>query len=117
MLQRAIDIDPDLNKIELVEYMIRIGQHHLLVWEDPEKQVITGAVTVAFLDHSTERVASINLMGGNGVVNESVFSMLKQYMRDMGATVAQCICKGNIVRLYEKQLGMENTHQVMRLKL
>ena len=116
MLQRAIDLDPELNDIKLVEYMVRTGQQHLLVWEDPEEKVITGAATIAFIDHSTERVASVNLLGGKGIVNGPVFDVLKQYMRDMGATVAQGMCKSNRVRMYEK-LGMENTHQVMRIKL
>jgi len=116
MLQRAIDIDPELNKIELVEYMIRTGQQHLLVWEDPEEGEITGAATVAFLDNSTERVASVNLMGGKGIVRDYVFDAAKQYMRDMGATVAQCVCRNQLVPMYEK-MGMENTHQVMRIKL
>lgn len=116
MLQRAIDLDPELNKIELVEYLVRTGQQHLLVWVDPESNEITGAVTVAFIDHSTERVASVNLMGGKGIVRDHVFDEAKQYMRDMGATVAQCWCKGTLVQMYEK-MGMENTHQVMRIKL
>jgi hypothetical protein len=116
MLQRAIDLDPELNKIELVEYMIRTGQQHLLIWVDPENNEITGAVTIAFIDHSTERVASVNLMGGKGIVRNNVFDEAKQYMRDMGATVAQCWCKGTLVKMYEK-MGMENTHQVMRIKL
>lgn len=116
LLQKAIDIDPELNKIELVEYLIRIGQHHLLIWEDPEDGQITGAATVAFVDQSTERVASVNLMGGKGIVRDYVFDAAKQYMRDMGATVAQCMCRSNLVPMYEK-MGMENTHQVMRIKL
>ena len=116
LLQKAIDIDPELNKIELVEYMIRTGQHHLLIWEDPEEEKITGAATVAFVDQSTERVASVNLMGGKGIVRDHVFDAAKQYMRDMGATVAQCMCRSNLVPMYEK-MGMENTHQVMRIKL
>lgn len=116
MLQKAIDIDPELNKIELVEYMIRVGQQHLLVWEDPEEGVITGAATVAFLDQSMERVASVNLMGGKGIVRDYVFDAAKQFMRDMGATVAQCMCRSQLVPMYEK-MGMENTHHVMRIKL
>ena len=116
MLQKAIDIDPELNDIKLVEYMIRMGQQHLLVWEDPEEKVITGAATVAFIDQSMERVASVNLMGGKGIVRDHVFDEAKQYMREMGATVAQCMCRSNLVPMYEK-MGMENTHQVMRIKL
>jgi hypothetical protein len=116
LLQKAIDIDPELNDIKLVEYMVRTGQHHLLVWEDPEDGKITGAATVAFIDHSMERVASVNLMGGKGIVRDHVFEDAKQYMRDMGATVAQCMCRSNLVPMYEK-MGMENTHQVMRIKL
>lgn len=116
MLQKAIDIDPELNDIKLVEYMIRVGQQHLLVWEDPEEKVIIGAATVAFLDQSTERIASVNLMGGKGIVRDYVFDAAKQFMRDMGATTAQCICKSPLVPMYEK-MGMTNTHQVMRIKL
>jgi hypothetical protein len=116
MLQRAIDIDPDLNKIELVEYMIRIGQQHLMIWEDPETSDITGAATVSIVDYSTERVAVVNLMGGKGIVKDHVFEQAKEWMRSMGATKAQCMCRSALVPMYEK-MGMENTHHVMRITL
>ena len=115
LLQRAIDIDPDLITIQQVEYFLRTGKSHLLVWVE-EDVGITGAVTVDFIDYPNERVAHVNLMGGKGIVREHVFENAKQWMRSMGATKAQCWCKDNLVRMYEK-MGMENTHHVMRIKL
>jgi hypothetical protein len=115
MLQRAIDLDPDLVTIEQVEYSIRAGRTYLLVWEEPE-QGITGAVTVDIIDYPRERVAHVNLMGGKGVVRTHVFDEAKNWMRLMGATTTQCWAKGSLVQMYEK-MGMTNTHQVMREKL
>ena len=115
LLQKAIDIDPAAMTIEQVEYAIRTGKSHLLVWVEPDEG-ITGAVTVDFIDYPRERVAHVNLMGGKGIVREHVFEDAKKWMRSMGATKAQCWCKDNLVRMYEK-MGMENTHHVMRIKL
>jgi hypothetical protein len=115
LLQKAIDLEPEMVTIEQVEYSIRTGKVFLLVWEEP-KEGITGAVTVEFMDYPRERVAHVNLMGGKGVVREHVFEEAKQWMRAFGATKAQCWAKGTLVQMYEK-MGMENTHQVMRIKL
>ena len=115
MLQRAIDIDPSAITIEQVEYFLRTGRSYLLVWEEPE-QGITGACTVDLIDYPTQRVGHINLLGGKGVVNRHVFEEVKAWMRNMGAKTAQCWAKGSHVVMYEK-MGMENTHQVMRVKL
>jgi hypothetical protein len=115
LLQKAIDLDPDLITIEQVEYSVRTGKVFLLIWEEPDAG-ITGAVTVEFIDYPRERVAHVNLMGGKGIVRDHVFEDAKQWMRSFGATKAQCWAKGSIVDMYKK-MGMENTHQVMRIKL
>jgi hypothetical protein len=115
MLQRAVDLDPDLITIEQVEYLVRTGRSFLLVWDEPEEG-ITGAVTVDIIDYPRERVAHVNLMGGKGVVRAHVFEEAKNWMRLMGATTTQCWAKGTLVQMYEK-MGMTNTHQVMREKL
>ena len=115
MLQRAIDLDPEVVTIEQVEFSVRTGHTFLLVWDEPEEG-ITGAVTVEFIDYPRERVAHVNLMGGKGVVRTHVFDEAKEWMRLMGATTAQCWAKGTLVQMYEK-MGMTNTHQVMRTEL
>lgn len=115
LLQRAIDLDADLNTIEQVEYAVRTGRTHLLVWNEPDEG-ITGAVTVDIIDYPRERVAHVNLMGGKGIVRTHVFDEAKNWMRLMGATTTQCWAKGTLVQMYEK-MGMTNTHQVMREKL
>lgn len=115
LLQKAIDLEPEVTTIEQVEYSVRIGRVFLLVWEE-ERQGITGAVTVEFMDYPRERVAHVNLMGGKSVVREHVFDAAKDWMRSYGATKAQCWAKGTLVQMYEK-MGLENTHQVMRIKL
>jgi hypothetical protein len=115
MLQRAIDLDPELITIEQVEFAVRTGHTHLLVWEDSDEG-ITGAVTVDIIDYPRERVAHVNLMGGKGIVRAHVFDEAKNWMRLMGATTTQCWAKGTLVHMYEK-MGMTNTHQVMREKL
>jgi len=115
MLQRAIDLDPDLNTIEQVEFLVRTGHTHLLVWDEPGEG-ITGSVTVEIIDYPRERVAHVNLMGGKGIVRHHVFEEAKNWMRLMGATTTQCWAKGTLVQMYEK-MGMTNTHQVMREKL
>lgn len=115
MLQRAIDLDPEVVTIEQVEFSIRTGHTFLLVWDEPDVG-ITGAVTVEFIDYPRERVAHVNLMGGKGVVRQHVFDEAKNWMRSMGATTTQCWAKGTLVQMYEK-MGMVNTHQVMREKL
>jgi hypothetical protein len=115
LLQKAIDLDPDLITIDQVEYSVRTGKTALLVWKDPEEG-ITGAVTVDLVDYPRERVAHVNLMGGKGIVRDHVFDDAKQWMRLQGATKAQCWAKGTLVQMYEK-MGMENTHQVMRIAL
>jgi trehalose utilization protein len=115
MLQRAIDLDPELNTIEQVEYAVRIGRTHLLVWDEPGEG-ITGSVTVDIIDYPRERVAHVNLMGGKGIVRTHVFDEAKNWMRLMGATTTQCWAKGTLVQMYEK-MGLTNTHQVMREKL
>jgi hypothetical protein len=114
MLQRAIDLDPELITIEQVEYSVRTGRTYLLVWKQDD--VITGAVTVDIIDYPRERVAHVNLMGGQGIVRTHVFDAAKDWMRAYGATTAQCWAKGTLVDMYKK-MGMENTHQVMRVKL
>lgn len=115
MLQRAIDLDPEVVTIEQVEFSVRTGRTFLLVWDEPEEG-ITGAVTVEFIDYPRERVAHVNLMGGKGIVRQHVFDEAKEWMRLMGATTAQCWAKGTLVQMYEK-MGMTNTHQVMRTEL
>jgi hypothetical protein len=115
LLQKAIDLDPSAITIEQVEYAVRTGRSFLLVWEEPGEG-ITGAVTVEIMDYPRERVAHVNLMGGKGVVRDHVFEEAKQWMRERGATKAQCWAKGTLVQMYEK-MGMENTHQVMRIDL
>jgi hypothetical protein len=115
LLQKAIDIDPESITIEQVEYSIRTGRVFLLVWEEDDKGV-TGAVTVEFIDYPRERIAHVNLMGGKGVVRNHVFEEAKNWMRQYGATKAQCWAKGSLVQMYEK-MGLENTHHVMRIKL
>jgi hypothetical protein len=115
MLQRAIDLDPDLNTIQQVEQAVRTGRTYLLIWEEPGEG-ITGAVTVDIIDYPRERVAHVNLMGGKGIVRHHVFDEAKNWMRLMGATTTQCWAKGTLVQMYEK-MGLTNTHQVMREKL
>ena len=115
MLQRAIDLDPELITAEQVEFAVRTGRTYLLIWEEPDEG-ITGAVTVDIIDYPRERVAHVNLMGGKGVVRTHVFDEAKNWMRLMGATTTQCWAKGTLVQMYEK-MGMTNTHQVMREKL
>jgi hypothetical protein len=115
LLQKAIDLEPELITIEQVEYSIRTGRVFLLVWDEPDVG-ITGAVTVEFMDYPRERVAHVNLMGGKGIVRDYVFDEAKKWMQLHGATKAQCWARGTLVQMYEK-MGMENTHQVMRIKL
>ena len=115
MLQRAIDLDPDLITAEQVEYAVRTGRTYLLIWDEPGEG-ITGAVTVDIIDYPRERVAHVNLMGGKGIVRHHVFDEAKNWMRLMGATTTQCWAKGTLVQMYEK-MGLTNTHQVMREKL
>jgi hypothetical protein len=115
MLQKAIDLDPEVVTIEQVEFSVRTGRTFLLVWDEPEEG-ITGAVTVEFIDYPRERVAHVNLMGGKGIVRQHVFDEAKNWMRSFGATKAQCWARGTLVQMYEK-MGMTNTHQVMRTEL
>ena len=115
LLQKAIDLEPELITIEQVEYSIRTGRVFLLVWDEPDVG-ITGVVTVEFMDYPRERVAHVNLMGGKGIVRDYVFDEAKKWMQLHGATKAQCWARGTLVQMYEK-MGMENTHQVMRIKL
>lgn len=115
LLQKAIDLDPDLNKIEMIEYAIRTGRTFLLVWEEPDEG-ITGAAAVDIIDYPLERVAHGNLMGGKGIVRPHVIEELYKWMRLHGATTAQLWAKGTLVNMYEK-LGLKTTHHVMRIKL
>ena len=115
LLQKAIDLDPDLNKIEMIEYAIRTGRTFLLVWEEPDDG-ITGAAAIDIIDMPLERIAHGNLMGGKGIVRPHVIEELYKWMRLHGATTAQLWAKGTLVNMYEK-LGLEVTHQVMRIKL
>lgn len=115
MLQKAIDLDPDLNTIEQVEFAVRTGHTYLLIWDEPGEGII-GSVTVDIIDYPRERVAHVNLMGGKGIVRHHVFDEAKNWMRLMGATTTQCWAKGTLVQMYEK-MGLTNTHQVMREKL
>ena len=115
LLQKAIDLEPEAITIEQVEYAVRTGHTYLLVWDEPGEG-ITGAVTVEFIDYPRERIAHVNLMGGKSIVRAHVFEEAKNWMRAYGATKAQCWARGTLVNMYEK-MGLENTHQVMRLKL
>jgi hypothetical protein len=115
LLQRAIDLDPDLNKIEMIEYAVRTGRTFLLVWDEPGEG-ITGAAVVDIMDYPMERVAHGNLMGGKAIVRPHVIEELYKWMRLHGATTAQLWAKGTLVNMYEK-LGLQVTHQVMRIKL
>jgi len=115
LLQKAIDLDPDLNKLEMIEYAVRTGRTFLLVWDEPGDG-ITGAAAVDIIDYPMERVAHGNLMGGKGIVRPHVIEELYKWMRLHGATTAQLWAKGTLVNMYEK-LGLQVTHQVMRIKL
>ena len=115
LLQKAIDLDPEVTTIEQVEYSVRTGRTFLLVWDEPDVG-ITGAATVELQDLPRERIAHVNLMGGSGIVRQHVFDEAKKWMRTLGATTAQCWAKGTLVQMYEK-MGLTNTYQVMRVKL
>ena len=115
LLQRAIDLDPDLNKIEMIECAVRTGRTFLVVWDEPGEG-ITGAAAVDIIDYPTERIAHGNLMGGKAIVRPHVIEELYKWMRLHGATTAQLWAKGTLVNMYEK-LGLQVTHQVMRIKL
>jgi hypothetical protein len=115
LLQKAIDLDPDLNKIEMIEYAVRTGRTFLVIWEEPGEG-ITGAAAIDIIDYPMERVAHGNLMGGKAIVRPHVIEELYKWMRLHGATTAQLWAKGTLVNMYEK-LGLEVTHQVMRIKL
>ena len=115
LLKKAMDLEPGSHNEQFIEYSIRTGKTHLMVWEEPGEG-ITGACTIEFIDYPMERIAHVNLMGGKGIVRDHVFEEAKQWMRSFGATKAQCWAKGSLVQMYEK-MGMENTHQVMRIKL
>jgi hypothetical protein len=115
LLQRAIDLDPDLNKIEMIEYAVRTGRTFLVVWDEPGEG-ITGAAAIDIIDYPMERVAHGNLMGGKAIVRPHVIEELYKWMRLHGATTAQLWAKGTLVNMYEK-LGLQVTHQVMRIKL
>lgn len=115
MLQRAIDLDAGNMTSSQVEYALRTGKIFLLVWDEPGEG-ITGAVTVEIIDYPRARVAHVDLMGGKSIVRKHVFDEAKKWMRLQGATTAQCWAKGTLVHMYEK-MGMENTHQVMRVTL
>lgn len=115
LLQKAIDIDPTATSAQHVNYTIRTGSVHLLVWEEPGEG-ITGAATVSFTDYPMERIAHVHLMGGRGIVKAHVFAQAQDWMRANGATKAQCWCQNNLVPMYEK-MGMTNAYQVMRMDL
>ena len=115
LLKKAMDLEPEAYNAQFLEYSIRTGKTYLLVWEEPGEG-ITGACTVEIIDYPTERVAHVNLMGGKGIVRDYVFDEAKDFMRSLGATTAQCWARGTLVDMYKK-MGLENTHQVMRVKL
>lgn len=115
MLQKAIDLDPQAITIEQVEFNVRTGKSILIVWEEPNEG-ITGAAIFEIIDYPRQRVAHINLMGGKGIVRKDVFEEVKTLMRKTGAMTVQCWANGALVEMYKK-IGMENTHQVMRIKL
>lgn len=115
LLQKAIDLDPKSTSTQHVNYTIRTGAMNLLVWQE-ENEGITGAATVSFTDHPTERIAQVHLMGGKGIVKKHVFEQTQNWMRANGATKAQCWCQDNLVPLYEK-VGLSKTHNVMRIDL
>ena len=115
LLKKAMDLEPGSHNEQFIEYSIRTGKTHLLVWEEPGEG-ITGACTVEFIDYPLERIGHVNLMGGKGIVRDYVFDEAKEFMRLNGAKKAQCWAKGSLVEMYKK-MGMENTHQVMRIEL
>ena len=115
LLKKAMDLEPGSHNEQFIEYSIRIGKTHLLVWEEPGEG-ITGACTVEFIDYPMERIGHVNLMGGKGIVRDYVFEEAKEFMRLNGAKKAQCWARGSLVEMYKK-MGMENTHQVMRIEL
>jgi hypothetical protein len=115
LLKKAMDLEPGSHNEQFIEWSIRKGQTQLLVWEEPNEG-ITGACTVEFIDYPMERVAHVNLMGGKGIVRDYVFEEAKNFMRLNGAKKAQCWARGTLVDMYKK-MGMENTHQVMRVDL
>ena len=115
LLKKAMDLEPGSHNEQFIEYSIRIGKTHLMVWEEPGEG-ITGACTIEFIDYPMERVAHVNLMGGKGIVRDYVFEEAKNFMRANGAKKAQCWARGTLVDMYKK-MGMENTHQVMRVTL
>jgi hypothetical protein len=115
LLQKAVDLDPAAITIEQVEFSVRTGKTILIVWEEPDEG-ITGAATFEIVDYPRQRIAHVNLMGGKSIVRDHVFEEAKALMRRMGATTAQCWAKGSLVDMYKK-MGMENTHQVMRITL
>ena len=115
LLKKAMDLEPGSHNEQFIEYSIRTGKTHLLVWEEPDEG-ITGACTIEFIDYPMERVAHVNLMGGKWIVRDYVFDEAKNFMRANGAKKAQCWARGTLVDMYKK-MGMENTHQVMRVDL
>jgi hypothetical protein len=115
LLQKYIDLEPDYITIEQLEYAIRTGKMCLLVWDEPGEG-ITGAAAVEFIDFPQYRAAHGAVLGGKNVVKPHVLKELVAWMKANGATVAQCLCRDELVPMYKK-MGMKETHHVMRMKI
>jgi len=74
-----MDLEPGSHNEQFIEYSIRTGKTHLLVWEEPGEG-ITGACTIEIIDYPMERIAHVNLMGGKGIVRDYVFDEAKEFM-------------------------------------
>ncbi len=77
LLKKAMDLEPGSHNEQFIEYSIRTGKTHLMVWEEPGEG-ITGACTIEFIDYPMERIAHVNLMGGKGIVRDYVFDEAKE---------------------------------------
>lgn len=108
--QSSHDCTPDQLKLLLVR-----GEQTLFVAVDGEE--ITGAMTVSIANHPDARVAFITALGGRGVVHESVFAQVEDWMRAQMVTKVYAYAKEAQARLYEQKAGFTTARYVVEKTL
>jgi hypothetical protein len=86
--------------VDQLKMYLTLGNWLLIVFASSEK--ICGAMAVSFIDQPNDRVAFIPSLGGRGIVNQDVWSQVRQIIKRLGATKLQAGCRPSLVRLAKK---------------
>ena len=106
------EFDGEDYTVEQIQVYLATGQWLLVVAVD-EQGAVHGAMTVAFINYPSSRVAFVTSTGGKLIVNKNSLEQLKLIVKQYGATKIQAAVRPSMAKLlnrtgfYERYITVE----------